>query len=234
MTGRRALSGICAVVALAAIWTGGVHGFFKTSMTGLLPPHYGYSAYFAVALVFLAEVPSGRVLGALAALLSANRAAWVGAIAGWASLGGWRRRLLAVVLAGAAVTGGLFLKQKAVRDRTDYVRAQIWRTALSVAIAHPEGIGRGNFCVGIAGREITEAHSDLLQLLVERGFSVAGGVVALLLWGICLLPAGPEKAVVVALTATSVVDNRLHHPACAALYALSWLLAARAAARRTP
>lgn len=218
----RCLIGVwCSVVLIAALYTGAASGRFFVDMTGFLPPHYGYSAYAIVPLLFLSNVAWLRWVAGAALLASGNRASWVGALAGAL----WRRPVLALVLGALAAFGGLFMKPAVVRSRTDNVRVQIWSTAWSVALKHPEGVGRGNFIRAIAGREVTKAHSDVLQLLVEGGFLLTGLVLALLAVGLYSLAPGPEKDVVIALTTVSVIDNRLHHPACAALYAAAWLLA---------
>ncbi len=223
----------CLIVAAAALWTGFTTrpGQFDFRwMTGFFPPHYGYSAYAMVPLLFLGP-RWARWFAGVALLLSGNRAAWVGAIAGWASRQGGEhvgaKLLLAFALCISAVFGGLLMKEAHVRGRTDNVRVQIWTTAWEVAVKHPRGIGAGNFCYGIAGREVTKVHSDVLQLLVEQGFLVAGAVLLLLLGGLCWLPAGPWKETLIALSVVSVIDNRLHHPACAALYVFVWAAAIR-------
>lgn len=223
---RFMIVGFASATLGAALWTGAAGGHFFTSMTGFFPPHYGYSAYIVTALVFLAPPPWLRWCAGAALLLSGNRAAWVGVIAGWAwSKNTSRWFAAAPALIVLAVFGGLLLKPAVVRARTDNVRVQIWTTAIEIARQHPEGIGRGNFIRGIAGREVNKAHSDLLQLLVEGGWALTALVVLLLTWGFYRAPAGPSKDLLVCLTAQSVVDNRLHHPACAALYALVWVSA---------
>lgn len=226
-----------AATMAAAVATGAASGpfHFLTSMTGFFPPHYGYSAYIVTSLLFLAPQRWLQWAAVASLVLSGNRAAWVGAIAGWA----WGRedgprvwdsrplRLQAAVVLGVlAVFGGLLFKPPVVRARTDNVRMQIWTTALEVSAAHPEGLGRGNFIRAIAGREVNKTHSDLLQLLVEGGRALTAITVLLIAWGLYRSPEGPFKSLLVCLTAQSVVDNRLHHPACAALYALAWLGAA--------
>ena len=218
-----------AAVTAAAAFATGLHpgAWFFTRMTGFFPPHYGYSAYIVTALLFVTPPrhwlrwAAGAVL-----LLSGNRAAWVGAIAGWGWSIGPKRYYGEIATALViAVVLGLALKPAVVRARTDNVRVQIWTTALNVARAHPEGLGRGNFIRAIAGREVNKAHSDLLQLLVEGGVAFTAIAVLLIAWGLYRAPEGPWKDLVVCLTAQSVIDNRLHHPACAALYALAWLAA---------
>lgn len=226
----RQLIGVwCLAVLVAALYTGAANGRFFTNMTGFLPPHYGYSTYAIVPLLFLSNVPWLRWVAGAALLMSGNRASWVGAIAGWAS-SQWKRLgpvalSLAAALALVAVVGGLAMKPAVVRARTDNVRVQIWTTAWGAALKHPRGLGRGNFIRAVAGREVTKAHSDVLQLLVEGGFLLTGLVLALLAVGLYSLAPGLEKDVVIALTTISVIDNRLHHPACAALYAAAWLAA---------
>lgn len=221
MSLRGLIVGWSMAVLAAAVWTGIPH--FKVTMTGFLPPHYGYSAYAIVPLLFLTPVRWLRWTALAALLASANRASWLGALAGWASAGGRRRAALAAILGVAAVLGGLLLKPAVVRGRTDNVRLQIWSTAWDVIVAHPEGVGRGKFCYAIAGREVTKAHSDVLQLAVEQGAGVTAFVLAAVILGLSVLPAGPWKQTLVALSAQSVIDNRLHHPACAVLYALAWI-----------
>lgn len=211
------------VVAAAALWTGAPHGYHIGTMTGLLPPHYGYSAYCVVPLLFLSNVGWLRGAGAAVLVLSANRAAWVGAIVGWAA-GARRRLLLAVGLAVAATILGYAWKP---RTDNDSVRIHIWKAAVRDVVRHPEGLGAGNWAIGVDGYLITKAHSDVLQLFVERGVAVGFLVLYLAAIGLWFAPPGPEKQLLVALSAQSVIDNRLHHPACAALYAAAWLLAWR-------
>lgn len=212
------------VVTAAALWTGAQHGRFFVEMTGFFPPHYGYSAYWMTALLLLTPSKPVRWVTGAALLLSGNRAAWVGAIAGWAWRGGRRRAALALFLGAAAVIGGLAMKPYTTNDS---VRIQIWRTAVSAAKAHPEGIGTGNFAYGVAGRVVNKAHSDVLQLWVEQGAVVAAVVLVAVILGLWLLPESPAKDVVIALTVTSIIDNRLHHPACVVLYGMAWLAAAQ-------
>lgn len=222
---RRAIVLWGVAVMAAAYWTGARHGFTITTMTGFLPPHYGYSAYAVVPLLFLARWRGFRWLAAAALLLGGNRAAWVGSIAGWAWAGGARRRALAVILAALAAVGGLALKP---RHDNDAIRAHIWKAALATAIKHPDGVGIGGFCIGVDGNEVSKAHSDVLQLLVEQGVAKTLFVLVVLLRAFEVLifdgAPTPAKAVVVALTAQSIIDNRLHHHACAALYVAAWLL----------
>lgn len=205
-------------VAAAALWTGAQAGFHICSMTGFLPPHYGYSAYAVVPLLFLAP---GRMklFAGFVLLLSQNRASWVGAIAGWA----WSRRTparlaAAVLLAAFAVAGGLAFKPYGVRG--DSVRIHIWKAAARQAVRAP-----GEFCIGVGGYVVTKAHSDVMQLAAERGWKIAALALLVLGWAFCRLPESPAKAVVLALSVQSFVDNRLHHPACAALYVAAWIAA---------
>jgi hypothetical protein len=224
----RQLIGVwCTIVLTASLYTGAVSGRFFNSMTGFLPPHYGYSAYAVVVLLFISNAAWLRWVAGAALLLSGNRASWVGAIAGWA----WsqRRRLGPVALSAPvifgmiAVIGGLAWKPAHIRASTDSVRVQIWKTTWDQALRHPRGVGRGQFMIAVDGNATGYAHSDVLQLLVEQGFVVTGLVLAALLVGFYFLPDGPMKAVVVALSIPSIIDNRLHHPACAALYVAAWL-----------
>jgi hypothetical protein len=79
-----------------------------------------------------------------------------------------------------------------------------------------------------AGRSADKAHSDALQLLVEQGvktFTFVILILVLLLGWLFAGPPTPERATVVCLTTQSIFDNRLHHPACAALYLLVWVAA---------
>lgn len=220
------------IVAVAALWTGFTTRpgeFYFTWMTGLLPPHYGYSAYAMVPLLFLGP-RWVRWAGLGALLASCNRAAWLGAIVGWV----WNaekcrfdcpcpkvyRAQLAVVLGFLAVVGGLALKPREIRASTDSMRVKIWKAAVWQAVEAP-----GEFCIGVDGRVVTKAHSDVLQLAAEQGWKTAALVLLVVGWSFYRLPEGPGKAVVAALGAQSVIDNRLHHPACAALFALAWLAA---------
>lgn len=224
---RKGIVAWALVVMAAALWTGaaapGGPRFF-TSMTGLLPPHYGYSAYAISTLLFLAPWPWARWAGGAALLLSGNRASWVGVIGGWASLGGARRALLAGFLALGATIGGYAWKYT---TNNDSARILIWRAVWRESVKHPEGIGRGKFIAAVEGYAVTKAHSDVMQLLVEGGVALTAYVLAALILGLAMLPPGPGKAAVVALTVQSVIDNRLHHPACAFLYAAVWLAALR-------
>jgi len=204
----------------AALWTGAQAGFRICSMTGFLPPHYGYSAYAISVLPFLAPWAWVRWLAGAALLASGNRASWVGALAGAL----WRRPVLALVLGLLAVVGGYAWKP---RPDNDSIRIKIWSAALHEAVKHPEGIGAGKFITAMDGYAVTKAHSDVMQLLVEHGFLAAGVFVLAILAGLCALPASPEKGALIALSVQSVIDNRLHHPACATLYVALWLVAAR-------
>lgn len=235
---RRAIVLWGVAVMAAAYWTGARHGYWFTDMVGFLPPHYGYSAYAEVPLLFLARWRGFRWLAAGALLLSRNRASQVGAIAGWAWAGGARRRALAVILALTAVIGGLMLKPYRTNDA---IRINVWKAALTMTKMRPEGLGAGQFAVGVNGFVFEKAHSDVLQLLVEHGVVVFAYVLSAFVLAFSMLiaagPRTPAKAVVVALTAQSVIDNRLHHPACAALYAAAWLLVwldARGSAKPSP
>jgi len=207
----------------AALYTGARQGFALCSMTGFLPPHYGYSAYAMVPLLFLGP-RWARWAGAGALLLSGNRASWVGALAGWASAAGGRRLLVAAVLGLLAVVGGNALKSRGAVG--DVVRIKIWKAAAKHAIERP-----GPFAIGVDGFLVTKAHSDVMQLAAEHGLLAAGVCVLAILGGIWALPASPEKSVVVALSVISVVDNRLHHPACAILYVAAWVAALRSGSR---
>lgn len=214
-----------ACTAAAALGTGFfTHpGHFSFGwMTGFFPPHRGYSAYIACALIFLAPHRWLRGLGMAAAGLSAARAAWIGVIAGWA-WGRPRRVALASILAGLALVGGNMVKDYGARG--DVARVQIWKLAWSQAVKHPHGVGEGRFIGAIGGYAVTKAHSDLMQVLVERGFLTAISAMGLIAAGLWLAPASPWKDLVVCLTTQSLVDNRLHHPACAALYAVVWACA---------
>ena len=209
-------------VALAALWTGARGGFYLGDMYGFFPPHRGYSAYIVSALLFLAGSRWGRGLAGAVLLLSGARAAWLGVLAGWA-WGRPRRWAVAAILGALAVTGGLWLKPAHVRPKTDNVRRQIWLTTVGVIARTPRGVGQGNFCMGIAGREVTKAHSDVLQVLVEQGWLWGGLVIIWIAGAFWLTPPGVGKQVLVCLLAQSVIDNRLHQPAC--VVALTWVWA---------
>lgn len=231
MTRRNFIVAWGLLVAGAALYTGVTFGlagrtFFKTSMIGFLPWHYGYSAYAVVPLLFLGP-RWARWVGGVTLLLSANRAAWVGVIAGWAWAGGRRRLALAGILALLAVVGGNALKDYGARG--DSARVHIWKAAIKEANRHPlTGVGERGWLIGVHGYAVTKAHSDVLQLAVDHGWLVAG--LAVLLFGLAFyrLPESPEKALVLALSVQSVINNYLHHPACAALYVAVWIAAMRA------
>ena len=228
----RAIAAWASVVMVAAVWTGahplpGGHYFF-VSMTGLLPPHYGYSTYAISVLPFLAPWPWLRWTALAALLASGNRAAWVGTIAGWLCLGGRRRLLPALALCVLAVIGGLAMKPAVAARRNDSVRVQIWKASWSVAKRHPwAGVGHGNFAIGVEGRLVDYAHSDVLQFAVEDGIPAAAAFVLFAGLALWFLPLSPAKAALACLLAQSVVDNRLHHPACEILLAAVLLEAVR-------
>lgn len=229
---RRTLVAVATVTTAAALYTGARTGRFFVDMKGVLPPHYGYSAYFACVLVFLG--PTWARYGAVAALLlSGNRAAWVGAIAGWAYLGGRRRIAAAALLCVLATIGGLAVKPPDSRARNDSARVIIWKAVGRTIQRHPDGIGPGALALGVEGYEVNHAHSDLLEIAVVWGFQRAVLVVILAAYGFWLLPRSPEKALLVALTTTSILDNRLTtHSACLALYLVVWATAFGRIARR--
>lgn len=223
----------CLAVMAAALYTGAAAGFhFFTSMTGFLPPHYGYSAYAVSVLPFL--LPGGLGWWALAPLLaSGNRASWVGVIAGWAS-GAKSRLFVAGILGLLAVVGGLAWKSKVVRARTDSDRVMIWKSVLGVIRAHPEGVG-SDFAMGVNGYEVSHAHSDVLEIALRWGAAVAVYAVAAVALAFSLLPPSPEKAALVCLSAQSVIDNRVTTSyACAGLYLALWVSALVRAGRSCP
>lgn len=211
-----------AAATMAAAFATGLHpgAWFFTRMTGFFPPHYGYSAYIVTALLFLAPHRWLRGAAGVALLLSGNRAAWVGGLAGWGWSRGWRRPALLATLVAAAVIGGLAFKP---RKDNDTIRAHIWRAALHDIARHPRGTWPDGWCTAVDGKVACKAHSDVLQLAVVGGWAAAVLAALLLALGLWRAPEGPYKDLVVCLTAQSVIDNRLHHPACAALYALAWL-----------
>ena len=227
---RKLIVAYALVVMAAALYTGARGGFYITTMTGFLPPHYGYSAYAICVLPFLG--PSWARWTALAALLaSGNRASWVGVIAGWAHAGGRRRALLAAFLGAVAVVGGLALKPHKGNDSN---RVMIWRSVIGVIQAHPEGVG-DDFAMGVAGLEISHAHSDVLEIALRWGVKTALWTVLAVAFGFILLPAGPWKDVLVCLTAQSIIDNRLTTSrACLALYIALWISAARSGTSTRP
>lgn len=234
---RALIIGWATIVLASAFWTGWARGHWW-HMTGFFEPHRGYAMYAASVLPLLAP----RWLGGRAwagMLLSRTRAAQIGVLAAWAA-SCWARRnrdehfapklLLLFGLAFAAVLGGAAMKPYGAKGDSD--RVMIWKTAVSYIAERPwMGWGSDQFYVGVGGLAISKAHSDVLQLALERGVPAAALALFLLAWGLCRLPETPEKAVVVALTTQSLIDNRLHHPACAALYAAAWLAAALARPR---
>jgi hypothetical protein len=224
---RQAIVLYAAAATAAAFYTGARdHGRFFTSMTGFLPPHYGYSAYAAAALLFLAprSARGTRPLAAAALLLSGNRAAWVGVLAGWASTDRryWK---LAAPLAAIAVAGGLALKPHPGNDSN---RVLIWKAVVHEIREHPAGNGGQPFEFGVGGQAFDHAHSDVLEVALKYGVLAAAVVCLLVLGELVHLPASPEKAALVALTVPCVIDNRLTTSgASLALYLAVWVLALR-------
>jgi hypothetical protein len=212
----------------AAVWTG--YPRFFTSMTGFYPPHYGYSAYAVSVIPILAANPFLRLLAVAALLASGNRASWVGVLAGWAYLGGARRVTAGAFLCVLAVFGGLLFKP---RQDNDSIRVHIWKAAAHEIKKSPwVGLRGVGFAAGVDGNAVFKAHSDVVQVAVQWGLPAAAG--ALLLAGLCLyfFPYGREKAALIALLTQSVVDNRLHHGACAVLLLAVVVAASRIGAPR--
>jgi hypothetical protein len=224
---REVIAAAGTIAAMAATWMTPAGG---AGMVGLLPPHYGYSAYFESAALLCATWPEAQGLCLGAMLISTNRCSWVGALVGWGYLGGRRRRAVAAVLVVLAVVLGARLKPHPYNDA---VRLDIWR-----AVAASPGVGSAAFAaVRVDGHPAAKAHSDLLQLYVHFGarFMLIAG--ALMLLALDWLLDGERLlavAVVLCLTAQSLLDNRLHHPACAALYALAWWWAISERRRQRP
>jgi hypothetical protein len=231
---RQAIVLYAAAATAAAFYTGARdHGRFFTSMTGFLPPHYGYSAYAAAALLFLAprSARGARFLAAAALLLSGNRAAWVGVLAGVASRQSARdehlgaKLLLLLALALAGVLGGLALKPHPGNDSN---RVLIWKAVVHEIREHPAGNGGQPFEFGVGGQAFDHAHSDVLEVALRYGVLAAAVVCLLVLGELVHLPASPEKAALVALTVPCVIDNRLTTSgASLALYLAVWVLALR-------
>jgi len=211
------------VVLAAALWTGATNsgGYFFTDMTGFFPPHYGYSMYAVSILPLLAPWPWLRWLAVLALILSRNRASWLGLLAGWVVAGGRRRIALGLILTVLSAFGGIVLKPHGVKN--DTVRVHIWKAAVRRAWRQPHGVGRNGFYIGVDGRATGKAHSDVLQILVEDGWVICAIAVLGVFGALYVMPAGPIKAALVCLAAQSVIDNRLHHPACLALYLALWV-----------
>ena len=168
------LKGLCAVAALlaaAAAATGAGRGFGST-MSGLIPPYYNYTAFVlagaaaaAAAWALSTDAPRGAAAGALWALVCALLACLVlagsrgglmgfGAAALWLV---WRRGGGKIVVAAGAVAAlGLVLAFQPFKDfalkRERLVaeaRPEIWRAAARMAVGSPWlGEGPGNFSVG--------------------------------------------------------------------------------------
>lgn len=230
----RRLIGLAGLVTAAgALWTGWHRGF-KASMWGFFPPHYGYSAYIEVAALFLAPWWPIRAFCLLALVLSVNRTAMLGVLAGWAYLGGWRRRAYCV----GAFAAALLLADVFKPANTNMVRLGIWQQVFVLLKVNPHGYGT-HWAVGVKGMITRYAHSDVLQALMRWGVWQGGALLllaALTLWAILRGPRTIEKAALVALAAQSIPDNRLHHPACwvtlLAVAALAAVRAPRASERR--
>lgn len=203
------------LAAMAAMWTAPKGG---AGMVGFMPPHYGYSAYFESAAVFAATWPEAQALLLLAMLLSTNRCSWVGTLAGWGYLGGWRRRAAAAALILVAILGGGRIKPQPTND---FVRTRIW----AAAIASP-GVGGEAFAkTDIFGMHAVKAHSELLQVYVDFGraaFVLACLAMLYAAWWLLRGPQTPACAAACCVTVQLLFDNRLHYPPCAALFLTTW------------
>jgi|CXWL01.1.fsa_nt_gi O-antigen ligase len=168
------LAGTCAlgaVLAAAAVATGAGVGFGST-MTGLLPPYYNYTAFVlaaaaaaAASWALSAEPPKGLgrtalwtlVIGLIVCLLLArSRGGLIGlsAAAGWLT---WRRggmKVLLVVIAAVVVAAALApaaWKDAAFKRTRSFAEARpkLWLAAGDLATGSPWfGEGPGNFSVG--------------------------------------------------------------------------------------
>lgn len=212
---------VIALAGLGASLACLLSGKTGASMVGFMPPHYGYSAFFESAALFAG--PLGlQVLCGLAMLVSTNRCSWVGAIAGWGYLGGWRRRAAAAgLIVVAVVVGGQVVKPNPYND---IIRKEIWRAAL----AHPAVGDRAFAKLSVLGVGVGKAHSDVLQAYVDWGpWGLALALLALLggAWWLLRGPRTLASATVVCLTTQLLFDNRLHYPPCAALFVTAWVWA---------
>lgn len=169
-------------LAVAALATGAGRGW-RHEMTGLIPPHYNYTAFVlsaataaAAAWVLHPRGARGReammasaiiALALLCLVLARSRGAWLGlgvAAAVWSA-----RRFGPRALAAAAVALGLFIGAavggflpgaledilfKKYRAHAE-ARPRLWRAAAAVATDRPWlGTGPGNFAVGFRLRPV--------------------------------------------------------------------------------
>lgn len=221
---QRAIIWFGAAVAIAALYTGFRSHFAVGSMHGFFWPHYGYSAYVESAALMLAGLsPIGWLCGT-AILISDNRCAWLGVLAGVAYLSNKERRVALAIIGLLAVLLGAWIKPYHYNDS---VRIQIWLEWLRIFWKYPLGIRAHYFRVMWAGKEVEKAHSDLLQLLVEFGifkFTAATALIGFYLYTVLQEPPTKARAALVCLTVQSIFDNRLHRPVCAIIYVLIWLI----------
>jgi len=178
----RSLLIVAAALAVAALATGANRGW-RAEMTGLLPPHYNYTAFVLAAAASAAAAwllhprgargAQGAGAAALLALalvciaLSRSRGALLGlgcAAAVW-SARRWGTLWLSAWLAAASVGAialGAGLLPAAVEDavfkrsRTHAEsRPRIWSAAAAIASESPAlGVGPGNFAVGFRRRPV--------------------------------------------------------------------------------
>ncbi|HAZ09245.1 MAG TPA: hypothetical protein DCZ01_12165 [Elusimicrobia bacterium] len=173
----RAVLAAAVVLGAAAVVTGARRGF-GSEMTGLLPPHYNYTA-FVLACAGAAAAAwglhpaamggrraalAGAVLAAVLLILARSRGGLLGlgaAAVVW-SMRKWGARALAGLLAAAAVAAVLVLGvgplrtalTKGARPRGE-ARPAIWSSAASMASESPWfGEGPGNFLVGFRRRPV--------------------------------------------------------------------------------
>ncbi|HEX4047285.1 MAG TPA: O-antigen ligase family protein, partial [Elusimicrobiota bacterium] len=183
-----------AVLAGAALWTGGRTGQFRNAMTGLIPPYYNYTAFAlaaaaaagaawalhpkgprgarrAAALAFAAGALGCLVLArSRGALLGMGAASLVWSARRWGpkAAGAW---LFAAGAAGAfalsspAARGAIF---KTYRPRGE-ARPLIWRAAEEVASDSPWlGEGPGNFGAGFLRHQVPATGSPAREGLTTR------------------------------------------------------------------
>ena len=134
-------------------------------------------------------------------ILCRSRGVFLGIIAGVIaavvfSVPGYRRKILAVV--GIGLVGAILLTDPGFWTRMEHIDVNVsqmdtssqgrilaWKTALSMSLDHPLGVGEGNFksYVGRYNREIAgkDTHNTFLRCLAELGFQ--GAFVFLLLIG---------------------------------------------------
>ncbi|MGH8893776.1 MAG: O-antigen ligase family protein [Actinomycetes bacterium] len=187
--------------------------------------------YAAAVVIALLSIGTGSKAGAITAL---------GMVLLWPVVRGLDRRAIAVGCAALLALGlALVTGAGLARDSDDPQsggldsaaaavvterRVQLWSEALDLTAERPvTGVGAGRFDEespsARADRDARWAHSEPLQVAAETGLVGLCLLVALLIWVLVALAAGPSRAgvvgilLVLALGAQASIDYVLHFPA---------------------